>query len=72
MNHNGESLEISSAKEVKTIQVSVENFTICKKLYGSYHNQIGVNLSETLRNLPLEELIEIDKDLREKFYFIDF
>ena len=60
---NGESLEISSAKEVKIIQDSVENFTICKTLYGNYYNQVGVGLSETLRNLLLEELIEIDKHL---------
>ena len=68
-NNNGESLEISSAKEVKIIQDSVENLTIHKKLYGNYYNQIGIGLSETLRNLPPEELIEIKKDLRQNFFF---
>ena len=72
MNNNGDSLEISSTKEVKIIQDSVENLTICKKLYSNYDNQVGVGLSETLRNLPPEELIDIDKDLRQNFYFIDF
>ena len=71
-NNNGESLEISSAKEDKIIPDSVENLTICKKLYGNYYNQIGFGLSETLRNLLPEELIEINKDLRQHFYFIDF
>ena len=67
-----ESLEISSIKELKIMQDSVENLTICKKLYGNYYNQIGFGLSETLRNLLPEELIEINKDLRQHFYFIDF
>ena len=67
-----ESLEISSIKELQIMQDSVENLTICKKLYGNYYNEVGVGTSETLRNLLREELIEIDKNLRQNFYFIDF
>ena len=49
LNNNGDSLEISSTKEVKIIQDSVENLTIFKKLYGNYDNQVGVGLGETFK-----------------------
>ena len=70
--NNCKSLEISSAKKVKIIHDSVEYLTIFKKLYDKYYNQIGIGLSETLRNLLPDELIEIDKDLRQNLFLLIF
>ena len=61
-----------SAKEIKIIENSVENLTICKSLYTNFYNQTASNLSDALRNLPPNELDEIDKDLRSNYFFIDF
>ena len=61
-----------SAKEVKIIENSVENLTICKTLYTNFYNQIAGNLSEAIRNLPSDALDEIDKDLRLNYFFTDF
>ena len=60
------------AKEVKVIENSVENLTICKTLYTNFYNQIAGNLSEPIRNLLSDELDEIDKDLRLNYFFTDF
>ena len=59
-------------KEVKVIENSVENLTICKTLYTNFYNQIAGNLSEPIRNLLSDELDEIDKDLRLNYFFTDF
>ena len=61
-----------SAKEVKIIENSVENLTICKTLYTNFYNQIAGNLSKAIQNLPSDELDEIDKDLRLNYFFTDF
>ena len=71
-NNGGELTQLVSAKEIKIIENSVENLTICKSLYTNLYNQITSNLSDALRNLQPNELDEIDKDLRLNYFFIDF
>ena len=61
-----------NAKEVKIIENSVENLTICcKQLYINFHNQIASSLAEAIRNLPPNELHETDRDLELNYFFID-
>ena len=71
-NNGGELTQLASAKKNKIIENSVENLTIRKSLYINFYNQIASNLSDALRNLPSNELDEIDKDLRLNYFFIDF
>ena len=71
-NNGGELRQLVSAKEIKIIENSVENLTICKSLYTNFYNQIARNLSDVHRNLLPNELDEIDKDLRLNYFFIDF
>ena len=59
-------------KEVKIIQNSVANITICKQCYFSFYNQISEYLGNTLTNLPPDKPNKIDCDLQRNFYFIDF
>ena len=38
-NNGGELTQLVSAKEIKIIENSVENLTICKSLYTNFYNQ---------------------------------
>ena len=71
-NNGGELTKLVSAKEAKIIENYVENLTICKRHYANFHNQIAGNLSKAIRNLPSDELDEIDRDLRLNLFLIDF
>ena len=70
-NDSGELTKFVSAKEAKIIENSVENLTICKTLYTNFYNQIAGNSSKAIRNLPSDELDEIDRDLRLNPFFTD-
>ena len=50
---------------------SVENVTISKKTYQSLYNQVAKNLSFTIANLPVDEMMEIDKDLERENYWVN-
>ena len=64
-NSVGEKINI---KQPRLLMNSVENITICKKTYNTLFNQIAQNLSFTIKNLPADEMTEINKDLqRENF-----
>ena len=63
-NNGGELTQLVSAEEAKIIENSVENHTINKTLYTNFHNEVVGNLSKAIRNLPSNELDEIDRDLR--------
>ena len=71
-NNGGELTQLISAKEVKIIENSVENFTVCETLYTNFYYQIASNLSEAIQNLPSDESDKIDKDLRLNYFFTDF
>ena len=71
-NNGGELTQLVSTKEIKIIENSVENLTICKSLYTNFYNQIASNLSDALRNLQPNGLDEIDEDLRLNYFFTDF
>ena len=71
-NNGGGLSQLVNAKEVEIIENSVENLTICKQLYTNFYNQIASNLAEAIRNLPPNELDEIDRDLELNYFFIDF
>ena len=65
-NSVGEKINI---KQARLLMNSVENITICKKTYKTLYNQIAQNLSFTIKNLPADEMTEINKDLqRENFW----
>ena len=68
-NNGGGLNQLVNAKEVKIIENSVENLTICKKLYTNLYNQIARNLMEAIRNSPPNELDEIDRDLELNYFF---
>ena len=71
-NSGGGLNQLVNAKEVKIIENSVENLTICcKQLYINFHNQIASSLAEAIRNLPPNELHETDRDLELNYFFID-
>ena len=59
-NNGGEFTKLVNAKEVQIFENSVENLTICKNLYTEFYNQVSENLAEVLRNLPANELEDID------------
>ena len=71
-NNGGELTQLVSAKEIEIIYNSVENLIICKSLYTNFYNKIASSFSDALRNLPPNELDEIDKDLRLNYVFFDF
>ena len=71
-NNGGGLNQLVNAKEVEIIENSIENLTICKQLYTNSYNQIASNLAEAIRNLPPNELDEIDRDLELNYFFIDF
>ena len=48
-NNGGELNQLVNIKEVKIIENSVENFTICKSLYTNFYNQIASNLVEAIQ-----------------------
>ena len=68
-NNGGEFTELVNAKEVQIIENSVENLTICKSLYTKFYNQVSENVVEAFRNLPTNELDEIDRDLEHNYFF---
>ena len=72
MNNGGGLNQLVNAEKVKIIENSVENHTICKQLYANFYNQIASNLAKAIRNLPPNELDEIDRDLELNYFFIDF
>ena len=54
-------------KNINFIKNSIQNITICKKIYLNFYNQI-IN---TIKNLPADERNEIDCDLQRNNYFIN-
>ena len=72
LNNGGGLNQLVNTKKVKIIENSVENHTICKQLYANFYNQIASNLAKAIRNLPPNELDEIDRDLELNYFFIDF
>ena len=68
-NNGGEFTKLVNANEVQIIENSVENLTICKSLYREFYNQVSENIAEALRNLPVNELDEIDRDLEHDYFF---
>ena len=49
----------------------IENITICKQTYLNFYNQISQYLTNTIRNLPVDETNEIDRDLQRHNCFIN-
>ena len=47
-------------KNIKLIKNSVENITNCQQTYQNFYNQIFCYLMNTIRNLPADEINEID------------
>ena len=47
-------------KNIKFIKNSVENITICKHTYQNFYDQISQYLTNTIRNLPVDEINEIN------------
>ena len=43
-------------KQLKIVENSVENITICKKAYQSFYDQIAQNLINTINELPADEI----------------
>ena len=58
-------------KNINLIKNSIENITICKQTYLNFYNQISQYLTNTIRNLPVDERNEIDCDLQKHNYFIN-
>ena len=71
-NNGGGFTKLVKAKEVQIIENSVENLTICKSLYTKFYNQVSENIVEAFRNLPTNELDEIDRDLEHNYFFYWF
>ena len=75
-NNIGDNIDCSNVKEFKDIKNSVQNITICKQFYEHTYNEIAQYFSDMIRQLPPNELDEIDRDLiltlsRPRPYFID-
>ena len=49
-------------KNINIIKNSVENITICKQTCRSFYKQISQCLVNTIKNLPVNEREEIDRD----------
>ena len=61
--NNGGINNTTELKNINIIKNSVENITICKQIYLSFYNQISQCLVNTIKNLPVDEREEIDRDL---------
>ena len=46
----------------------MENITICKQTYQNFYDQISQHCTNTIRNLPADEINEIDQDLQRNSY----
>ena len=68
-NNGGEFAKLVNTKELQIIENSLEKLTICKSLTTKFYNQMSENLAEALRNLPTNELDEIDRDLEHNYFF---
>ena len=65
---------INNRVELKTIKLtknSVENITICKQTYQNFYDQNTEYLTNTIRNLPADEINEINRDLQRNNYFVN-
>ena len=65
---------INNRVELKTIKLmknSVENITICKQTYQHFYDQNTEYLTNTIRNLPADEINEINRDLQRNNYFVN-
>ena len=65
---------INNKVELKTIKLtknSVENITICKQTYQNFYDQNTEYLTNTIRNLPADEINEINRDLQRNNYFVN-
>ena len=58
-------------KNINIIKNSVEKITICKQTYFSFYNQISQYLINTIKNLPVDEREEIDRNLQRNNYFFN-
>ena len=67
-----DNLDRSNVKELKIIKNSVQNITICKQFYEHTYNEIARYFSDMIRQLPPNELKEIDCDLINHHYYINF
>ena len=70
-NNIGDNIDHSSVKEFKIIKNSVENISIYKQFYEHTYNDLAQYFSYMIRQLPPNELEEIDRDLINCYYFID-
>ena len=68
----GDNLDRSKVKELKIIENSVQSMTICKQFYEYTYNEIAQYFLDMIRQLPPNELEEIDRDLINHYYYINF
>ena len=61
---NGGIKNTINLKNINLIKNLIENITICKQTYLNFCNQISQYLTNTIRNLPVDERNEIDCDLQ--------
>ena len=54
-----------------TLLTRIENMTICKQTYFNFYNQILQYLSNTIKNLSVDERNDINHDLQRHNYFIN-
>ena len=57
-------------EEVKIINDSVQNLTICEEPYKNLHNSVPDNLREYFNHVLEKKLNKIDKDLRLNYFLL--
>ena len=58
-------------KNIKLMKNLVENITVCKQTYQNFYDQISQYLTNTIRNLPADEINKIDRNLQRNNYFVN-
>ena len=67
-----DNIDYSTVKEAKLSQRSVENLTACKKTCQYFYKQIWQYFETMIKTLPPSDLLQIDHNLQNHYYFIDF